>query len=243
MNRWVKASMAVMVVAASVLASQVSGVSPALAVSCSGGYSAPFWSWTRSDEAVYGVRAPVELRRDGSLCGTNSDKPFAAAWIAIQNQAATSIAQIGFIHHYNSSNENRWCRFWAIDGGIPNFYDCSTSNGTYVYFRIKQLSTYYNIEDCGTAGGYSNCTLKNDSQHAYTQPEGVVAAETDYSCVIRIMGSASAPVHYGSSANPVEGYVSSWGTRTWSRQTEGDCTSDYEGKQVTGGMVTWDSRN
>jgi len=58
------------------------------------------------------------------------------------------------------------------------------------------------------------------------------------------MGSPSAPVHYGSSANPVEGYVTSWGSgRSWSRQTEGDCTSDYEGKQVTGGMVTWDSRN
>ncbi|HEV2452407.1 MAG TPA: hypothetical protein VGS62_10840 [Streptosporangiaceae bacterium] len=125
------------------------------------------------------------------------------------------------------------------------------SDGTYVYFQIQQYydpvthQHLYDIYDCGTGGGYGSCTSLNASQMAYSNPEGVVAAETNYGCTVRIMGSASAPQHYGSNANPVEGFVTVWATRSpWSYVSSANvCPTDYHGALVTGGMVTWDSRN
>jgi hypothetical protein len=253
-NKSVKASIAAMMVAAGLLVSQLVGLRPALAVNppCpSFRTSAPFWLWTRSDVAVFGIRAPVQMRTNGLLCLPVSDLPFAAAWIGIQQEVGNGITQIGFVHHYNSSGVGVYCRFWAIGTGSPHFYDCGgTPNGKYVFFKIKRYydtptRTYrYAVDDCGEAGGYGSCTVKSGSQAAYGNPEGIVAAETNYGCTIRIMGSGSAPTHYGTSSYPVQGYVTTWATRTWSsKQTEGDCTSYYGGKKVTGGMVTWDTRN
>jgi hypothetical protein len=253
MNNLLKSSLAVVFITVGLLASQLTGIGPAFATATSScpsvSYNAPFWLWVKSANDVYGVRAPVEMRTDGGLCvpGSGSEDSFAAAWIGIQQQVGNGITQIGFINLYGSG----WCRFWAIGTGLAHVYDCGgTSNSHYVYFEINRYydsptRTYrYAIYDCGEAGGYGNCTAKDGSQAAYGNPEGVIAAETDYGCTVQIMGTASSPTHYGTTSNPVEGFVTSWLSRTWGgKQTEGDCTSDYIGKSVTGGFVTWDSRN
>ncbi|MGH3496728.1 MAG: hypothetical protein ACRDP1_04605 [Nocardioidaceae bacterium] len=195
----------------------------------------------------------MEIRIDGALCTPASDDPFAASWIAIQQRSGTGITQIGFDHHYSSDGSGIWCRFWAIGTGFPHFYACGgTPDENYVYFQIvrfylSKLGYFYQIADCGQSGGYGNCTVRNESQGAYSNPEGAIAAETDFGCAVRIMGSSPAPTHYGSGPNPTEGMVNSWDIRTWSdKQTEGDCTSDYTGQKVpnvAGVFATWDSRN
>jgi hypothetical protein len=231
----------------------LAGISPALAANpaCpSLYYNAPFWTWARSTNDVYGVRAPVNLVNDAQLCGTLSQDPFAAAWIALQDQSSNGITQIGFERDYNLQGTGHECRFWAIGTGYAHDYDCAgTSSGTYVYFQIYRyynVSNHqyqYSVQDCGTSGGYGNCTTESSSQAAYGTPEAAVAAETDYGCTVVIMGSASNPTHYGTSANPIQGLASVWGTRGWGSSREGGCASDYEGQTVTGGMATWDSRN
>lgn len=228
----------------------VSSATPAFAVACSGSTSAPFWLWTRSALDVYGVRAPIQARRDGGLCGSRADDPFTAAWIGIQQESGSGITQIGYEKDFDSNSVGRWCRFWAIGTGFPHDYGCNTdANDTFMYFKVVRYydtptRTYrYNVDDCGTGGGYGSCTNKSSSQAAYGNPEGIVSAETDYGCVVHIMGSGTDRQNYGTSSYPVQGMDStSWTTRSWGVHDAG-CTSYYMRDQGPDGMRTWDTRN
>jgi hypothetical protein len=204
------------------LAPLVSPATPAFAAACSGSTSAPYWLWTRTAFDVYGVRAPVQARNDGGLCGSRADDPFAAGWIGIQQESGSGITQIGYEKDFDANSVAHWCRFWAIGTGFPHDYGtCNTTDDTFIYFEIVRYydtptRTYrYNVEDCGTGGGYGNCTNKSSSQAAYGNPEGVVSAETDYGCVVHILGSDADRQNYGTSSYPVQGMdSSSWTTST-----------------------------
>ncbi|HEY3958174.1 MAG TPA: hypothetical protein VGM53_32820 [Streptosporangiaceae bacterium] len=183
-----------------------------------------------------------------------SDGSFATGWIAVESNTGVDITQAGIIHEFvNGAGE--WCRVWATGEGVQHIYDCGNpSDGTYVYFKIRRYydtptRTYrYNVDDCGTGGGYGSCHILNGSQAAYGNPIGIVSAETNYACTVKLMGTGSAPQNYGTSNNPIEGQTSSWGTRTWKYQSEDNgCPSDYKGAQSSGGtsavISTWDTRN
>jgi hypothetical protein len=213
------------------------------------------WIWRPSTNDVYGMRAPVQIRIKTLLCVPVSDEPFATGWIAVESGTGSGITQAGIIHEW-VSGKSRWCRVWATGVGAQHIYDCSgnPSDGTYVYFKIIRYfdtptRTYrYEVEDCGTGGSFSGCKVLNSSQAAYGSPLGIVSAETNYPCTVRIMGSHSAPQNYGTSTHPIQGLASSWGNRTWNYQREDDsCPSDYKGAQSSGRtsalISTWDSRN
>jgi hypothetical protein len=253
----IKACMAVAVVLAGVLSGPVLVAGPALAVSpndpsCppSSPHSFVGWTWTASGNGESGIRAPVETSFKSLLCVPSSDGSFATGWIAIQESDGSGITQAGIIHEW-INGASRWCRVWATGTGVQNYYDCGDqSDGTYVYFQIYQYSNtmgnYYLIEDCGTGGGYGNCSngILSADQPAYSDPIGSLAAETNRPCTVQIMGSASAPQNYGTSASPVQGLVEDWETRDWDYQGEDDsCPSDYKGAQGSGLFSTWDTRN
>jgi hypothetical protein len=202
---------------------------------------------------MYGIRAPVETSFKTILCTPTTDNPFATGWIALEQANGPGITQAGIIHLFRNGGA-QWCRVWAIGTGQANVYDCGAqSNGTFVYFLINVYTdvsgNFYDIKDCGTAGGYGNCTVLNNAQPEYNEPLGAVSAETNnYWCTVQIMGSASAPQNYGTSTNPIEGLVSAWGPRTWNYQSQDNrCPSDYKGAQAAGStsatISTWDSRN
>jgi hypothetical protein len=260
MNKLTKAIMVIATLLAGLFSGPVSAAKPALAStlndpSCpsSSPHSFVGWLWARSGNDIFGMRAPVQTRFDGLLCTNSAGDAFATGWIAIEaNDSSGRITQIGIIHHFRSGSA-AWCRVWAVGTGVPNFYDCGDqSSGTYVYFMITQYSNtmgnFYDIQDCGTSGGYGNCSVDSASQPAYTDPLGVVAAENNYPCTVQIMGSASAPQNYGTSSSPIEGLVNDWGPRTWGYQSQDNfCPSDYRGAQASGStsstISTWDSRN
>jgi hypothetical protein len=209
------------------------------------------WTWTASGSGEVGVRAPIQTSFDSLLCTGSDNSAFAIGWIGIQQSNGKGISQAGIIHRWVNGSAT-WCRAWAIGTGAQNFYDCGNqSNGTYVYFQIYLSSNVhtgvdsYLVEDCGTGGGYGNCTVLNSEQQPpYSDPQGDVAAETNFGCTVQIMGSDSAPQNYGTSASQVQGLVDDWGTRDWGYQSgDNDCPTDYHGAQGSGTFSTWDSRN
>jgi hypothetical protein len=194
------------------------------------------------------------MRIDGLVCTGGPEIGFSAAWIGIDNTAETSITQIGFIHQWDSAlGTGIYCRFWAIDGGGVHDYGCgNTSDDTFVYFQVQRFTDpithadFYDILDCGTAGGYGNCTSKDSQQVAYTSAFGVLGAESDYgksACTIRIMGSTSDKQNFGTSTFTIEGMhgAGSWGNKTWSGQ--GAVCNDYGGNTGNFTRSAWDTRN
>jgi hypothetical protein len=206
------------------------------------------WLWTASGNNEVGVRAPVETLFDGLLCVPEDDDAYASGWAGIEDMSTGEIAQAGIVHTFHNGVAS-WCRFYATGVGVPTYYDCGDqSNGTYVFFLVQKYSntmgSFYDIEDCGTSGGYGNCTPENPDQPAFSQPDGVVSAEANYACKIQLMGSASAPENYGTSAYPLQGLVEDWETREWDYVSSANkCPSDYEEAQSTDVLSTWDSRN
>jgi hypothetical protein len=220
-----------------------------------GTYNFVGWTWTPAGNDVEGVRAPILIRLDGSLCANTTHTAFATAWIAIQDQNSQGITQIGYDRHFNSDGSTSHCRFWAIGTGAPHYYDCDDSNGTFVYFRIVQYligaNPFYMVEDCGTAsGGFNNnCTTENATQAAYAAPQGAVFSETDYGdslsgCPTQMLGDNTNPVLYGNSSWDLNGKNSSgWATRGWVFNGPFGCSGDYKGETTFDGVGTWDSRN
>jgi hypothetical protein len=211
--------------------------------------------WTPGSGDISGVRAPIEMRFDGLVCGGGPEEAFASSWIAIESSAGNSITQIGFLHFFNSVlGTGEFCRVWAIDGGAAHTYGCNQqTNHTIVYFEIVRFtdpSTHailYDILDCGTAGGYGNCASENSTQGAYSSAFSPVAAETDYgqsACTVRIMGSTTDAQKFGTSSFPIEGTLgtSSWQTRSYNGTLIPTC-SHYGHTFKSFRMWTWDDRN
>lgn len=240
------------------LAPLATGVLPVSADSCTGNSGWPWYQWTRTDNQVYGVRAPLQVRLDGGLCGVpgGGQDPVSTVWIAIVQPP--DIVQIGLIHDFGM-NGGHWCRVWANGtGGNRTDYDCSDSNDAYVWFSIDRYydashNAYkYEIDDCGISGGYgANCSPENSSQPAFGTPAGQTASEADYTCVIHIMGSSGDKQNLGTSNYPLEGttdgatwFTRSWGGPHWNNSDDSCGVDGYYGTDSgTDGMRFWDSRN
>lgn len=205
-------------------------------------------AWYPSDGDVGGIRAPVNLRRDGSVCTGGPQLGFAAGWIGIENSAGTSIAQIGFIHVYDPNlGVGKYCEFWAIDGGAAHLYNCGAwGDDALLHFMITKGTSYYNIQDCGSGSGYSNCTSKNATQSIYSSAFALVSAETNYGrsgCTVHIMGTSADPQVEGATGDPIQGKHDgdAWGTK--SLTASGPVCSHYHQGAANAYNHAWDDRN
>ena len=207
--------------------------------------------WLNS--AVHGVEAPVQLRKTGTVCdpdGEDSD------WVGIEEAAGGNdhIVQAGFLHRYNSATGTaQYCRVWANGVGSPHVEpnSCGTDpGGTYVYFRVTEVFVnndyHYRILDCGT-DGYTNCTILNQDEFAFGNPEGAVAgAEVAFgpTCFDRIMGSSSLPANVGTDVNSIlwqNSLGGSWTTRSLTPLTT--TCGHYHGAYSNTIISAWDDRN
>jgi hypothetical protein len=206
--------------------------------------------WAPANGDAEGIRAPINLRKDGELCTTAMSDDFASDWIALTQNTGAGITQIGWDHHWNSGGGVEYCRFWAIGTGHPNFYDCTDSDETTVYFRIQTYNDggtlRYDVDDCGTAGDFndSHCTQKSGSQAAYVNGATAFAdQEVDHPCVSFMLGSMAITVNYGNDNFGLVGNDGSgWVVKNWTGFVD-SCTNDYK-KSISGDIIeTWDSRN
>jgi hypothetical protein len=200
-------------------------VNQANAVACNSGTYAAFEgsAWQPADHTVAGVRAPVQLRRDGLACGTAGNGAV-STWIAIQQGGSgVGIAQIGYAHFYDPVNGQRYCRFWATgDGtnGQSHMNSCTDSNG-YRFFKIVRFwdnvsKVYrYEISDCGTSG-YGTCTTKDANQISFGWEEGAATEEAWHACQDQLMGSTANRVNIGTSTNALQ-YIGDYGG-TWDKR-------------------------
>jgi hypothetical protein len=114
-----------------------------------------------------------------------------------------------------------------------------------VYFLI-QPTTHgtYELEDCGTGGGFQNCNTEDMAQALFTSAFGAGLAEAIYACVSQIMGGGSiGPTLFGNSSWGMVGDGDrGWVLKNWSVHAEG-CSSNYK-LSISGDEVqTSDTRN
>ena len=111
------------------------------------------------------------------------------------------------IHMQLSNGNHTWCRFFAGDTGAVQQYDCGSSNNdTFVWFTIHpNPNGNYEIDDCGTSGGYSNCTMMWNNNTIYTSALGATDSETPLGCEILELGSTSDQLNVGNSNYNVQG--------------------------------------
>ena len=216
------------------------------------------WTWNpASGDYVNGVRAPIRLRRDGLLCILQQGElegAFNASWIGIGNPNGgfTALVQIGFIHDLNAQGNPEWCRFWfnPSQSTSKNYY-CGDDDNQQVYFEVQTyvtggLQTFYGIYDCGIAGNFDNCNLKNGDTPLFTNDQAIVYSETDYDCTTYMQGQGTDRVWYGNSSwatsiNDSNGWSKN---RNWTDGSTAGCSSDYMDENDGGGLLrTWDSRN
>jgi hypothetical protein len=217
-----------------------------------------FFNWTDGfAQDVQGVRAPIEVRKDGSLCDPSvhaDSQDF--TWIMVHEVlSSTNLVQIGYDRYWRGTPPTSTiCKFWAKQGGIPQFYECGNlSDYWYTWFTIHPTSdgTDYVIADCGNTGDYSSCTARNATQPIYNNPVGVVASEQYYGCGLHIFGSSDHQQHVGVSTSHVQGEGTglNWMARTWNNQPDDNCGTevnfDYNHHQDNGGevMYFYDDRN
>lgn len=208
-----------------------------------------YQTWAPPGNDAYGIRAPIDFRDNGVVCQSIGT---ASSWIGLQ-QDGSNLTQIGFLHYYDTGVQTGvFCKFWENYPALPVVYDCGDANNdVYTYFMIYKYpvghNAYYGIADCGTGGGYGNCTVENGSQSAYTSPVGVTAAEVHGACETIMMRTSADEERYGTDSYPLEGLNSSvWNTRTWNPvqyPTSPSCAvADYSGRAVSQGFRTYDTR-
>jgi hypothetical protein len=199
----------------------------------------------------------VEMRTNGIVC---ADYGVTASWIGIEDTSSSNLAQAGMAYEYSAYwGYGVFCRFWATGLGFPNFYACGpkTPDGTYIYFDINKYRNpitnvyYYQISDCGSSGGYSNCGGGglNSSQQAFSSSVGVALAESTDSvgCINLIMGDQTNQSKIGTASYALEGQNGSfgWAIRDFVLYPAQTCPQDYKGSVISGGggVRTYDNRN
>ncbi len=201
--------------------------------------------WDPSNGFVGGIRSPITLRTDGELCTSSDD--YAADWIGIIDVGGSDVAQIGLSKIWVSGNR-AYCRFWANGTGNGHFYDCTgMPGGTTVYFLVQVYNSgedeLYDIEDCGTGGDFSSCTVENATQPSFSVAAAEGIEESNYGCVTQVLGESGGEVKFGNDSWGLVGDDGSgWDKRSWVSSGTG-CSNDY--KVSISGDITkmWDSRN
>jgi len=215
-----------------------------------------WFQWTDgASQDVQGVRAPIETRKDGSLCdpsvnpGTND-----SSWIMIQQfNSADNVVQIGY-YRYWKNGTSTLCKFWAKHGGVAQPYDCGNlSDNFFTWFTIHPTSdgAHYVIADCGNGGDYIGCTTESSNQAVYSNPVGDVAQEEWWGCGLHIFGASTNKQQVGASGSFVQGEGTglNWSARTWNSQPDncgnGTWGTAYNHTQDNNGQIMyfWDDRN
>ena len=208
------------------------------------------------------MRAPIEVRTPSArVCaiGAPYEGDSAGSWIGVEPGNQGAISQIGLVKIANPDGSTKTCRFYANQGGQVHTYGCDWNDqgGDRVFFQIEALPNpdtgqghYYYLEDCGKSGGYAggNCVTHDASQSAWGDAGAYVFSEVGYPCSGDYMpGGPDTPVHFGTSAYPVQtrnSFDGSFNTRDWTGTVTGACTGHYH-RNVTPdvGVGTWDDRN
>jgi hypothetical protein len=232
---------------------------PAGAVTCPGQADRAFRSenWNPTNDSPAGFRAPVVLRRSGTLCspyGTSS------SWVGIESIVNLGIAQIGWIHESGIG----YCRFWewadgqGYDTGPILYGNCGDSDATEILFKVSEwfnpdeqnydLSLY----DCGTVD-WGSCTSKSTGPRVdkISSREALVSSEvnfggSDCTPTNEMMGSQGYRVRFGETDDTIKGQNSpgaTFGVRSLSYEHPGVC-SHYVGEDPTDETFrTYDDRN
>ena len=206
---------------------------------------------------VQGVRAPISVRKDGSLCNpTGHPNSSDSTWIAVvDGNNGSNIVQIGYLRYWKSG-VSTICKFWATQGGAPQTYQCGGyTDDELNWFTIHPWNdgTQYIIADCGGSGGYADadCNAESSGQSVYSNPVGEIYQEEYYGCGLHIFGSSGDPEHAGVSYSYVQGEGTglNWSARTWTVDGDncgnGAWGSDYNHTQSGSGQIMnwWDDRN
>lgn len=221
-----------------------------------------------SDGVTRGVRAPLELRRDGHLCisGAGEEPAFVATWIGIQSDGSADLVQIGRMHVVMPGDTSAtFTRFIAIFvGGTETYFtyydvnDSLDTDGLYTYFQISTFYNagafkyYYDIADnCGST--YSHCEARYDGQSMFTTPQtnsGEFETESDTSsCSAELMGDTASPIYLGKTSGGGDalqemGSGGNWRTNGFNASSQFSCP--YYKETTSSGssyMLSWDTRN
>ncbi|HWB66188.1 MAG TPA: hypothetical protein VG708_05105 [Mycobacteriales bacterium] len=255
-RRWKVVVVSSLLIGSSLIAPFVDTPSAFAVPSCPGSFQYDYVAndWTPSSNPQ-GIRSPIVLVTDTTPCNSGSivTTGIAAGYIAIDNDAGTKISQIGFYSYWDPSlSTTTYCKFWAIDGGSPNFYGpCSLDNNHQTFFKIHTYtsggSTVYRLDDCSSDSTYGTCTVENADEAEYSNSYAFTAEETDYggsSCTVKIMGSSSNHFNIGTSTDGVQGQTTEGGG--WSTQNfiyiPPNC-SHYQANAGNTKMGVWDDRN
>jgi hypothetical protein len=228
---------------------------PASAAACPPVSAHDFVSTAWNTTSATGVEAPVQLRKNGTICAPNTTEADQdSSWISLEPTDGSAIVQMGFIHFWNYAiGSAQFCRFWATGGGAAHVYKCgSDASGAYVFFKIYKFYDtdsrfyYYNLLDCGSTA-YTACTSYDASQRSWASSWGIVAAETTYggvACTDRIMGTSAAPANVGTSSYGIKWQSAVGGTFATKTLSDPNATcSHYVGVRTNSILSTWDNRN
>lgn len=226
-----------------------------------------------SDGTVAGIRAPVQLRRQGTLCTPEiTDVPFTANYISLEDDHLGSstlgeIRQIGWYDYPANSPSGTsapFCKFYAVGMGAGHGYECNHTDGQETNFQVDLYTdslgnAHIEMLDCGSSG-WSACTPEAvGGVPNYLTATAVV--ETNYPCQTVEPGSDPSlvggnPVNYGNSGYPLHlknNRSDSWTTINMEKNLLLEFTScpspnntnhyHKDWNATTNVLTTWDDRN
>jgi hypothetical protein len=170
-----------------------------------------FWYPGATTTVAAGMEAPLQLRKEGTVC-SGSPYGFSATFIAIVPNGTLNIIQIGLIHQWDAgTGTDRYCKWWAKGIGSINLFQCGLGSDDYFYFRIAQPAGggQFQIEVCGKALHYADgCTVmgsQNDTG-VWADTAGFTWYENSdgKTCLDRGMGTSANPANLGDSADSVK---------------------------------------
>jgi hypothetical protein len=200
-------------------------------------------AWTPPDDTTGGIRAPVQVRRDGRECdfGAGYTGVGSAIWIAIENQDASGLVQVGFLReydHHSTFDEVRFCKMKEVYPEEPSTipFDCGSvgSDDTFVYFEVNRVGGGYRIYDCGVGDPtYTSCGTAIDSRSStYPKDFAVEAAENNSgSCYDEVLGSSGDADNVGTTTHQseIQDNLGSWTPRNMTGYLSGHRCNDGSG--------------
>jgi len=222
-----------------------------------------------ADGNLGAFRAPIEVRKDGVVC-KDSYVNLVASWIAIED--AGGINQIGLAHRWSPANNvDQYCKFWAIGIGTPQYYGCSLSEPSDIYFWVDTASIsgslHYDLRDCGSTA-YTTCSSKSTQGVRSGTMVAYAVGESNYGdshCIQQLMGSTGDKQNVGRASHLMEvrpdpsSPLNSWNVPTYdayraafsvNRQTGAhggslNWCANYQWDLVStnGILLLWDDRN
>jgi hypothetical protein len=172
------------------------------------------WFDYPGDNNVGGVRAGIQVRKDGAICSTGGGVG-TGLWIGLQeeNLLGNHLYQAGFFWILDSQGSPHMCKFWEAYPNNSHLYgDCAPDANAYYYWKVFKYTTGSGkdlaIEDCGKADNtYSTCTTEDFGRSEDFIPDDFaeVSSETlNSGCQNNMMGDLSNPANIGNGSNPIE---------------------------------------